>query len=142
MTTRELTRLTMKWAERLRLQDWDIKVRFAKKGEGEDYWGVCIPSATTKEAVIIMQNPSRHKKAPDPDYYNADTEVTLVHELMHLHFAPFGFPTTSLKGQQEEVIVSHVAQLLVALDRGDETILNPNAPRYLSRVARFERPAK
>ena len=136
MTNRELQRLANKWLVRLRLSDWDVFIRFAKKGEDEDCWGICFPSPTTREALIVIQNPCYFTE-PHPDHYNADVEVTLLHEILHIHFAPFNHINNSMKGRVEEVIVSHLSQLLVALDRGDETLINPAAPRRLSRVARF-----
>lgn len=137
MTTPELRRLTRKWQERLRLLDWDIKVRFATKDEAEDIWGIAYPANTTKEAVIHIANP-RWFKDLGPDCYQADAEVTVVHELLHLHFAPLNHRTGSFKEMVEENIVSHLAQLLVALDRRDELVLNPQNPRMLSKVARFQ----
>lgn len=119
--------------------DWDLRVRFAKKGEWEDTWGICVNQNTTKEAVLIIQNPRWIKEDPDPDYYHADVETTIVHEVMHLHFSPLNHSPNSLKTIIEENIVSHVAQLLVALDRNDERLINPQNPRALPRVARFSR---
>jgi hypothetical protein len=136
LTTKELKRLCCKWQARLRLSDWDVWVRFAKRDEHEDTWGIIFPQNTTKEAVVIIQNP-RYIKNLGPDAYQADVEVTLVHELLHMHFAPLNHTSGSHKEVIEEVIVSHMAQLLVALDRRDETLINPQNPRYLSKVARF-----
>jgi hypothetical protein len=139
VTLQQLRKLSSKWQTRLRLLDWDIYVRWAFKQENEDVWGICYPSNTTKEAVIIMQNPRLYKEL-DPDYYQADVEVTLVHEILHLHFAPFNNPSGSHMEMIEEIIVSHLAQLLVALDRRDESVLNPQNPRRLSKVAGFHNP--
>lgn len=116
--------------------DWDLFVRFAKKDEHEDTWGICFPQNTTKEAVIIMQNP-RWIKDLGPDSYQADAEVTLTHELLHLHFSPLNHASGSHKEMIEEQIVSCLAQLLVALDRRDEALINPQNPRPLSKTARI-----
>jgi hypothetical protein len=116
--------------------DWDVWIRFATKGEHEDAWGICFPQNTTKEATIIIQNP-RWAKDMGSDFYIADVEVTIVHELLHMHFAPLGHGVTGIKAVIEENIVCHLAQLLVALDRRDEYLLNPHNPRSLSKVARI-----
>ena len=138
MTTAQLRTLVTKWQIRLRLQDWNVKVRFAKKGENVDYWGMIIPVATTKEAVIVIHNP-KHVEDRGDDCYEADTEVTVVHELMHMHFAELDFASGSRQEVIEEVIVSHVAQLLVALDRADEYIMYPQNPHRLPKIAGFHK---
>jgi hypothetical protein len=120
--------------------DWNLRIRFARRDEHEDVWGLCIHQATKKEAIILIANP-RWTTDVDPDTYIADTETTIVHELAHLHFAPLDHINNSIKGRVEEVIVSTFAQLLVALDRRDESLIHPNNPTKLSKVARFTEPA-
>lgn len=139
MTTKELRRLCKKWQSRLRLNDWSIWIRFANRGEHPDAWGLMFPQSTTKEATIIIQNPRWYKNT-DPDYYQADVEVTIVHELCHIYFVPFKTKPGSHLDVVEEQIVSALSQLLVALDRRDELVMSPQNPEFLPKVARFHDP--
>jgi len=139
MTTPELRRLTRKWQERLRLNDWDIKARFATKDEAKATWGLCTPTPNTKTAQIHIANPRWFKESDkEIEGYLWDPEVTIVHELLHIHFAALNHAKGSHKEVIEEQIVSCIAQLLVALDRRDELVLTPNNPKPLSKVASFK----
>jgi hypothetical protein len=121
------------------LTDWDLKVRFSTKDEAKENWGLCIPSKTTKSALIHIANP-RWFKEEDKEIqgWMWDPEVTLVHECLHIPFSIFDFPVGSIKHTVEEQVVCTLAQLLVALDRRDESILNPNNPKRLSKAARID----
>lgn len=128
MTLTQLKTLVAKWQERLRLEDWNIKVRWATPEEvaAGDWNGVCWPYVTTKEAEIAIINPISALSDE-----GRDTEYLVVHELLHLHHAPFQTKEGSMGELAEENIVHSIAILLLALDRNDETILG----RKLSRRA-------
>ena len=139
MTTPELRRLANKWQERLKLMDWDLKIRFSTKDEAKETWGLCKPDTNTKQALIHIANPRWFKEEDKVVHgYLWDPEVTVVHELLHLHFSLLDHKSGSVKDVIEEQIVSTLAHLLVALDRRDESIVNPNNPRPLSKAARIE----
>ena len=133
MTLRQLRSLGEKWIERLRLQDWNITFRFATKEESKEAWGLAFRDHHDKAATIVIVNPS------DPAWssgdHHRDPEVILLHELIHVHFAPFAFRIGSPQHTTEENIVNQVARLLVALERGDEGIINGGRP--LSKRARI-----
>jgi hypothetical protein len=126
----EARRLVDKWQQRLRLKDWDIKVRFAGKNENEDYWGLVHPHAHTKSAEIVLAPLNRYAHE-DRVQAAREFEVTIVHELNHLHHAPFQTKERSALEIVEENIVDTYARLLVAMEYGDESILG----RKLSRNA-------
>lgn len=133
MTLEQLRSLCLKWQERLRLLDWDIKVRWARKDEEERVWGEVEKDVHAKTATIAMVSP----KHPDwgKSDHPRDIETILVHELLHLHTAPFEFKLGSPHHTTEENLVNQIARLLVALDRRDESVMNGGRP--LSRRARI-----
>lgn len=77
----QLEKLCRQWQERLRLQDWCIRVRFARYEEintqGQVTWEAAHPDA---RILIQPMKYSTEKEARDP------LEKTLVHELLHLHY--------------------------------------------------------
>lgn len=133
MKIAELRRLTRKWQERMRLMDWDIRVRFARKDEEAEHWGFVEKHVHEKTATLVLTNPD----SPSwKEYENPrDPEEVIVHELGHLHFASFEHEYPSHQANLEENIVNVYARLLVALDRNDEGIMNGGRP--LSKTARI-----
>jgi hypothetical protein len=131
VTKRELNKLTQKWAERLRLLDWDIKSKFVSKEEAKGYWGLCEKDRHARTATISIAD------TRDPDWkkqdHPRDPETILVHEILHLMCAPFEFKEGSQQHIAEENFVNAVARLLIALDRKDESVMNGGRP--LSRRA-------
>lgn len=129
MTLAKARRIARKWQERMRLVDWDVKVQWADKKDEADHWGYVSKDLHAKTATIYICHP-RNK-----DWQNADRDIEtiIVHELGHLYCAPFDFKLASKNHVAEEVFVNHVARLLVALDRRDESIMNGGHP--LSRIA-------
>lgn len=102
------------WQKLLRLQDWDVIPKIVRRekmtlgGQGECQWGL-----ERKEATIRLIGPIDY---PDDCSREQDQELTLVHELLHLHFAPFSADGGSKEVAQEQVIQC-IAQALVSLER-------------------------
>lgn len=100
-TEDQLQALCREWQGVMRLQDWDVKVKvvrlaaFGGRREGE-----CTYTQSTKEALIKILDPVDW---PADTEWEQDQERTLVHELEHLHFAPF----MSDKGPDDP---EHIAQ--------------------------------
>ncbi len=137
MTLKQLRSLGLKWQERLRLLDWDVKYRFAKKGECDEAWGLTERDWHSKTATIIMVSPDNPYWGTDD--HPRDFETILVHELLHIHMAPFAFEVGSPSHTTEENIVNQVSRLLVALERQDESVCNGGRP--LSRRAAIRKPS-
>jgi len=135
MKLTELKRMVTIWAERLQVQDWTLKVRFARPDEVESGWGFCYPNAHTREAEIVIVNPADYAEEDRKDA-TKDVEVFAVHELSHLHFAPFATQEGSALETLEETIISTISRLLVAIDRKDEAVLG----RRLSKRAALNPP--
>jgi hypothetical protein len=91
------------WQGILRLQDWDVKVVIARGREfvtGEGSQGECTWQLPTKQALIKLIDPIDY---PTDTKWPYDPEKTLVHELLHLHFAPLGL-SDDKEIEQEQAI--------------------------------------
>lgn len=117
-TDRELNGYVTKWAEILNLRHWDIKIRWARNFEGmEDANGHCRWVLQKLAAVIRIQ--ARVDNDPDIPWEH-DVERTVVHELLHLHFAPLEedhWKQGSMKNCELEQTINLVTDALIHLDR-------------------------
>lgn len=115
MTQRQLDRLRRKWQKTLRLQDWKIKARVVGLGViPDDDLGRCEWLLDARTADINILDPAC---CEDGDaIVSQDVEGTLVHELLHCHFAPFHSENQAINTQAEQVIDT-LAEALVGLDR-------------------------
>lgn len=95
------------WQPVLRVADWHVLVQLDAKLEA---YGVCQPDYTYKRALITLRDPA----APLPGY---DLEETLVHELVHLHFAAFDTQGGSPERTAEEQAVESLMRALIQLKR-------------------------
>lgn len=75
------------WQKRLRLQDWIVKAGIyrARDMDLNECQGECVWHTKTKLATIRLIDPVDY---PEGLIEDQDMEKTLVHELLHLHFAP------------------------------------------------------
>lgn len=107
------------WQKRLNLQDWKISVIMSRAAElrprtlGNIHWDLA-----RKTAVIRVLDPA--------DYHMGqremldDMEFTVVHELLHLGFAPVlaDLARTDANRREEEHTVNDVTQALLILEHG------------------------
>ena len=106
------------WQKRLNMQDWNITVHMARATElkpktlGNIHWDL-----EKKTAVIRVLDPADYK-LPFNDML-ADMEFTVVHELIHLNFAPVlsELQRSDANRREEEHAVNHMADALLKLDR-------------------------
>lgn len=85
-TLAELEDLCREWQKVLRLQDWAFYI-FIKRGyDMGTFVGSFSPTITKKEAKISLLDPNDY---PPDTVYPYDQEETLVHEMIHAHFASF-----------------------------------------------------
>lgn len=117
-TEQELCELCSEWQETLKLQDWEVglaiarEIDFKRQVQAECSW--VLPK---KMALIKIIDPI--------DYHNEvflqDMEVSLVHELLHLHYAPFdNFDNESLECVCMEQSIDLIAKALVKLKRNSK----------------------
>lgn len=114
LTQRNAKQLCREWQKVMRLQDWDVKVfiRRASFFSSENVQGECRWVLPSKEATIFLLDPIDY---PTDTSWEQDHEQTLVHELAHLHFAPFWDNDDSVTMEQA---IDAMAKALVSLKRG------------------------
>lgn len=71
-----LARLLKSWCRTLGLETWDIDLHYRKKMDRDGDVGDCDAEPTNRTALINVL---------DPDVRAHDVELTLVHELLHVH---------------------------------------------------------
>lgn len=107
-----LVKLLETWQKILRLQDWDIKLKVVTNLDG--CLARCEPNPKYKTAVITFCT-----KTPGHLEDNSDLEITLVHELLHIHHSPVSFliKEDSWEDWSAESMIDQLAHALVALHR-------------------------
>jgi hypothetical protein len=111
---KELTGLVTKWRKRLRLMDWNVTANFDNDGilKEKGVWGACLPQGAIREAGMLFRNPVD----ATADHPLFDLETIVVHELLHIFFAPLNHESYA-EITVEEQMVHTVSILLVALER-------------------------
>lgn len=99
------------WQKRLNLENWKIMVNFYREHDfehprcrGENSYNI-----TTGESLIKILDPQDYPKGT----FEQNIEKTLVHELLHLHFAPFE-PEENLAHDLWERCIVEMATALTA----------------------------
>ncbi|MHC5779681.1 hypothetical protein [Nostoc sp.] len=106
------------WQQILRLMDWDVSVNIVSYEE--------MPEGVEGECQFVINNKTANIKLIKPEGYPFDAlrpydmEQTLVHELLHLHFAPFNIDT-GLKATSQEQAINAIARALVNLKNANST---------------------
>lgn len=116
MVQPDLHDLCAEWQRELRLQDWDVVAQY-RRGHAmrdPDNQGECAWLPHKKLATIYILDPADY---PPDASRPQDVELTLVHELLHLHFAPFVAERDSAEDIAQEVAIDQIARALVALKR-------------------------
>lgn len=107
------------WQKRLNLADWQVSLAMARTSDlrprtlGNIHWDLA-----KKTAMIHVMDPSDYRMP-----FHAmldDMEFTVVHELIHLGFAPVlaDLQRTDANRREEEHAVNHMADALLTLERG------------------------
>lgn len=114
MDQAELDDLATEWRKTLRLRDWDVKVKLKRIFDlhEQDILGECNWVLSKKCAVVGVLDPQDYDPAFVRPY---DPEQTLVHELLHLHFAPF--TTDDGPTYEQEQAIDCIAGALVEAKR-------------------------
>ena len=113
----DLQLLLKKWQHILKLDAWRIKARICRISEmndanaqGENTWVLAV-----RQSDIHILDASDF---PADSLFEQDMEKTLVHELLHLHFAPFEpEDTDGLEFCAMEQTIELLADLLVQMER-------------------------
>lgn len=111
----QINELCKKWQEILKLHDWDVRVDLGRPDElsEPDREGECFVELAKSEALIRLLDP----KISYDFTFQYDVEKVLVHELLHLSFAPFEPEDDSLRHDLWEQTIERMAKTLVAFQR-------------------------
>ena len=115
-TQDQLQEKLLEWQKRLRLQDWIIKVKLVRERDmnldgvqGEVFWVI-----EKKMATIRILDPIDY---PPDEMEPQDMENILVHELLHLHFAPLRYDGFS-EIAEEQAIESITSGIIASYREG------------------------
>lgn len=116
LTEDEIEDLIIHWQKYLKLEFWDINFRVCRRDELTlpDVQGTCKWTLSTAIAYISLIDPVDYPTGGT----KYDMEHCLVHEILHLHFAPF---SCSIENEVEQAMqeraIDHIAKALVKLRR-------------------------
>lgn len=115
-TESELYRLLARWQEMLRLQQWKIKIRYARSremcsDEGNIAWGRCRVNENHLKAEVTVLHPEDY----EDDEGRLEIEATIAHELLHLLMYPTRRPGS--KGPSEAEDIAEEQMINVCADR-------------------------
>src|SRR6266542_269622 len=103
------------WQKRLRLEDWKVDVKIVRIWDLEQgTLGHIDWSVPHRTATIKVLNPADYELPKDK--IAADMELSIVHELVHLHLSVL--PLNKSTRNAEEQVVSMLADALISLERG------------------------
>ena len=109
------------WQKRLHLEDWKVEVKIVRIWDLEQgTLGHIDWSVPHKTAVIKVLNPADYELPKEK--VPADMELSIVHELVHLHLS--ALPLNKSSRNAEEQVVSMIANALLDLERHEQ----PPAP--------------
>ena len=121
----DLAALVAHYQRELRLLDWRLDVSYAPDladVKGRQVWGLCYPVPDNKSARIVIRDPSTPPKGATPEQAAAQVVETVVHELTHLHFAPFGNITPAAIAAEEQAVWALAEALIRAKGTPDEAM--------------------
>lgn len=98
----DLGALKAQWQRDLRLLDWRLQVEYVRNlraANGQPVYGLCSRHVDAKRALIQIRDPETPFGSDDPS-----VEETLIHELVHLHFAPLAGGTPAEIAAEEQAV--------------------------------------
>ena len=107
MTDKQLIKLCSFWQKELRLQDWNITVEFEDEFHSESQLGETTVSAPWYDATVSIKEGMSAEQ----------TELTLIHELIHIRFGGLQFDESSIQHLWLEQGIEALARLLYKIYR-------------------------
>jgi len=110
----DLAALVAHYQRELRLLDWRLDVSYAPDladSRGRPVWGLCYPTVDAKVATIVIRDPATPPDGATAEQAAKQVVETVVHELLHLHFAAFG--TSPAEIAHEEQVVWAISEALI-----------------------------
>ena len=115
-TEDELKKLCSFWQNQLKLNNWRIAIGIERKTafNNSQSTGEIDYVLPLRQAIIKVLDPLDYPNSP----FEQDMEITLVHELLHLHFALFEPKSDdSLEFLIMESTIEQLANILVEMKR-------------------------
>ncbi len=104
------------WQQKLRLQDWNVEVRLCRLNQLPEDSIACIQHYTErKDAVLKVLSPMDIPLVKDEFLGTeaANYDLSLVHELLHLHLIPLSDYSNESRRMAEEQIVNTLSRTIV-----------------------------
>lgn len=108
------------WQEILGLRDWNVGLSLARRGGiegGEDALASTNVYPHGRDAIITIVHPMDLPLFKGLTAYDYNYDITLVHELLHLHFQPFQAVAGTYEYTAQEQAIEAVSRALVKLDQ-------------------------
>ena len=121
----DLAALVAHYQRELRLLDWRLDVSYAPDladTRGRPVWGLCYPTVDAKVATIVIRDPATPPDGATAEQAAKQVVETVVHELLHLHFAAFGTSSPAEIAHEEQVVWALAEALIKAKGTPDETM--------------------
>lgn len=121
----DLVALVAHYQRELRLLDWRLDVSYAPDladTRGRPVWGLCYPTVDAKVATIVIRDPATPPDGATAEQAAKQVVETVVHELLHLHFAAFGTSSPAEIAHEEQVVWALAEALIKAKGTPDETM--------------------
>jgi hypothetical protein len=141
----DLAALVAHYQRELRLLDWRLDVSYAPDladSRGRPVWGLCYPTVDAKVATIVIRDPSTPPDGATSEQAARQVVETVVHELLHLHFAAFGTSSPAEIAHEEQVVWALAEALINAKDTPAEAMLARAAMVAIDRSTAKVRAAK
>jgi len=119
MTDKDLVELKDYWVKILRIEDWEVLIRF-KRAENmtlEEVQGECIFNFTDRQAIVNIIDPLDWIDIE----FKQDFEKIVVHELLHIKFSEAfdeAFNEDVFKDKLIHRLLNDLAKSLVLAKRG------------------------
>lgn len=141
----DLAALVAHYQRELRLLDWRLDVSYAPDladSRGRPVWGLCYPTVDAKVATIVIRDPATPPDGATAEQAAKQVVETVVHELLHLHFAAFGTSSPAEIAHEEQVVWALAEALINAKGTPDEALLARAALVAIDRSTAKVRAAK
>jgi hypothetical protein len=102
------------WQRNLSLEDWNISILMCRRGDLKLKTLGGIRWDKSKRTAVISVLAASEYRLPVDEMLD-DMEMTIVHELIHVHLA--ALPRSEASRRDEERAVNQLAQALLRLDR-------------------------
>lgn len=132
---RELNKQLEYWQKLLYLQDWTVEIRVSRPWEMSDPQALaeCEWYLQRKDAIIRVLPPS-DLSCVESHFLSGeaqDYDISIVHELLHLHFAPFHAKDDETAHEQAINALSRAYVKLYRVSPAESLTPAPHAQGYL-----------